>query len=109
MTAKSKGIARVNVESQIREIRGENVMLDSSLAEAYGVTTKALNQAVKRNQGRFPADFVFRLNHEEMDSLRSQSVTTKGRGGRRTLPWAFTEHGAIMADVAMPKPEVSGR
>lgn len=105
MIAKSKGVARVNVESQILEIRGENVMLDSNLAEAYGVTTKALNQAVKRNQGRFPGDFVFRLNHEEMDSLRSQFVTTKGRGGRRTLPWAFTEHGAIMAAAVLNSPQ----
>lgn len=81
----------------IHEVRGEKVMLDSDLARVYGVSTKALNQAVKRNANRFPADFAFRLSGTEWDALRSQSVTSKGRGGRRHRPYAFTEHGALMA------------
>ena len=72
-------------------------MLDSDLAELYGVTTAALNQAVKRNIGRFPEDFAFQLAEDEFTSLISQIVTSKtGRGGRRKLPWAFTEHGILM-------------
>ena len=72
-------------------------MLDSDLAEVYGVGTKALNQAVGRNRERFPSDFLLRLTSEEADSLRSQIVTSKvGRGGRRYLPYVFTEHGAVM-------------
>lgn len=105
MTARSKGVVRVDVDSTILDIRRQKVMLDSDLAEAYGVTTKALNQAVKRNQERFPADFVFRLTDAERESLKSQIVTTKGRGGRRTPPWAFTEHGAIMAATVLNSPQ----
>lgn len=72
-------------------------MLDSDLAEVYGVGTKVLNQAVRRNPDRFPSDFLLRLTSEEADSLRSQIVTSKfGRGGRRYLPYVFTEHGAVM-------------
>jgi len=78
-------------------VRGEKVMLDSELAEIYGVETKVLNQAVKRNVSRFPVDFMFQLTPEEAESLRSQIVTSnEGRGGRRYLPYAFTEHGALM-------------
>ena len=83
------------VEDAIHLIRGQRVMLDSDLAKFYGVTTKQLNQQVRRNVQRFPADFAFQLSAEEFTNLRSQSVTSK-RGGRRYLPWAFTEHGAIM-------------
>jgi hypothetical protein len=72
-------------------------MLDSDLAELYGVETKALNRAVKRNESRFPPDFMFQLTAQEADSLRCQIGTSKtGRGGRRYLPYAFTEHGALM-------------
>jgi hypothetical protein len=72
-------------------------MLDSDLADLYGVATKALNQAVGRNRERFPSDFLLRLTADEADSLRSQTVTSKaGRGGRRYLPYVFTEHGAVM-------------
>jgi hypothetical protein len=79
-------------------IRGRQVLLDQGLARAYGVSTKALNQAVKRNAGRFPEDFAFRLVADELAALRSQIVTSNaGRGGARYLPLAFTEHGAIMA------------
>src|SRR5262249_48982538 len=79
-------------------IRGEKVILDSDLAELYGVTTKRLNEQVRRNRDRFPTDFMFQLTEEEFDRLRSQNATSNvGRGGRRSLPFVFTEHGAIMA------------
>src|SRR5437016_1679639 len=85
-----------NVESAIYLIRGQRVMLDSGLAAIYQVTTKRLNQQLKRNRRRFPKDFAFRLTAEEAADLRSQFVTSKGHGGPRYRPWAFTEHGAIM-------------
>jgi phage regulator Rha-like protein len=83
----------------IYEIRGERVMLDSDLASIYGVETKALNRAIKRNRDRFPKDFVFQLTQDESELLRYQIGTLKtGRGRhRKYLPWVFTEHGAIMA------------
>lgn len=98
------------IERRIYLIRGHKVMLDSDLAGLYQVETKALNRAVKRNQDRFPEDFMFRLGPEEAkslrfhfgtsnetDSLRSQNVTLKaGRGGRRYVPYAFTEQGVAM-------------
>jgi hypothetical protein len=85
------------LEQSIYTVRGQRVMFDSDLAAAYGVTTKALNQAVKRNREKFPADFAFQLTADETTALRSQIVTSKGRGGRRYLPYVFTEHGAVMA------------
>jgi hypothetical protein len=78
-------------------IRGEKVILDVDLARLYGVTTSRLNEQVRRNRQRFPEDFVFQLTAEESAILRSQIATSKSRGGRRYLPYAFTEHGAIMA------------
>ena len=84
------------IQKKIFLIRNRKVMLDRDLAELYGVSTKVLNQAVKRNVGRFPSDFVFQLNEREFIGLRSQFVTSKPRGGRRFFPYAFTEHGAIM-------------
>jgi phage regulator Rha-like protein len=87
------------IEKAILSIRGEKVMLDSDLAELYGVETKVLNQAVKRNAARFPADFMFQLTQEEHDDLvrlRSQIVTLKRGEHRKYLPYAFTEHGALM-------------
>jgi hypothetical protein len=96
----SKVLARVpieRVETAILLIRGERVILDTNLAALYDVETRSLLQAVKRNSERFPSDFMFQLTRKEFDSLRSQSVISKGRGGRRYLPYAFTEHGAIMA------------
>ena len=79
-------------------VRGRQVLLDQDLAKVYGVSTKALNQAVKRNAERFPEDFAFRPMADEIAALRSQIVTSNaGRGGARYLPLAFTEHGAIMA------------
>jgi hypothetical protein len=81
----------------IYEIRGQKVMIDRDLAALYGVELRSLNQAVKRNMGRFPPDFMFQLTDEEWDSLRSQNVISKGnRGGRRYAPYVFTEHGVSM-------------
>jgi hypothetical protein len=81
----------------VHRVRGHNVMIDSDLAGLYHVDVKALNQAVKRNRGRFPADFMFQLDSREAAALRSQIVTAKGgRGGRRTRPYAFTEQGVAM-------------
>lgn len=78
-------------------IRGHKVMLDSDLAELYGVETKALNRAVRRNLTRFPADFMFQLTHAECERLRCQIGTSNvGRGGRRYAPLAFTEQGVAM-------------
>lgn len=101
----SKGMARglsvipsERIESRIVLLRGHKVMLDSELAELYGVATKVLIQAIKRNIERFPADFMFQLTVEEADLLRSQIVTLKtGRGRhRKYLPYAFTEQGVAM-------------
>jgi hypothetical protein len=86
------------IEGMILTVRGEKVILDTHLARLYGVETGALNRAVKRNRGRFPADFLFRLTKSETESLICQfGISKRGRGGRRFLPYAFTEHGAIMA------------
>ena len=84
------------LQSRIHSIRGEKVMLASALAEIYGVETRALNQAVKRNPARFPSRFMFQLMAEEVSNLKSQSVTSSWGGARRALPYAFTEHGAVM-------------
>lgn len=92
------------IESRIHAIRGHRVMLDSDLAELYGVPTKVLNQAVKRNAERFPEDFMFQLAQDEADSLRSQIVTSNGRGGRRYLPYTFTEQGVAMLSSVLNSP-----
>jgi len=92
------------VESLIRLIRGHRVILDSDLARVYGVPTKRLNEAVKRNHKRFPSDFAFLPEPQEVASLRSQIATSKRRGGRRYIPRAFTEHGAIMAASVLNSP-----
>lgn len=87
---------------QIYVIRGQKIMLDADLAELYGVTTKRFNEQVKRNLDRFPPDFMFQLDDEEHAALRSQIATSNiGRGGRRYPPYAFTEHGAIMAATVL--------
>ena len=79
-------------------IRGTKVILDSDLADLYGVETRRLNEQVRRNQDKFPEDFMFRLSKEEFDILKSQIATSSSNwGGRRTLPLAFTEHGALQA------------
>lgn len=83
------------VEARIFRFRGQQVMLDFHLAELYGVKTKALKQAVRRNADRFPKDFMFELNEKEFEYLRSQIVTSSA-GGHRYAPMAFTEHGVLM-------------
>ena len=83
------------IESLIYEIRGQKVMLDRDLAKMYGVETKVLNQAVKRNMKRFPKDFMFQLTPEEYEILKSQFVTSSW-GGTRKLPYVFTEQGLAM-------------
>ena len=91
----------ISVESRILILRHQRVILDSDLAELYGVTVKQLNQQVKRNRDRFPSDFIVRLTAKE-EILRSQIVTSsKKHGGRRYPPYAFTEHGAIMAATVL--------
>lgn len=93
------------IEEKIYLIRGQRIMLDSDLAEVYQVETRVLNQAVKRNLNRFPEDFMFQLTEEETKSLTSQIVTSnKGRGGRRYLPYVFTEHGAVMLATILNSP-----
>jgi len=84
------------VERAILVIRGEKVMLDADLADLYGVETKRLVEAVKRNLDRFPEDFMFQLTKKEHDHLRSQSATSSSWGGRRYPPYAFTEQGVAM-------------
>lgn len=84
-----------NIATKILLIRGRRVMFDSDLAEIYKVETKMLNRAVKRNQKRFPDDFMFQLSNEEWTDLKFQFGTSSW-GGRRSLPFVFTEHGAIM-------------
>ncbi len=93
---KSETLVQESVAQHIHYVRGHKVMLDADLALLYNVETRALIQAIKRNSSRFPVDFMFQLTSEEWDALRSQNVTSKGRGGRRYVPYVFTEHGALM-------------
>ena len=90
-----------NIKRRIFTIRGKQVMLDSDLAELYRVQTKIFNQSVNRNIERFPEHFRFRLTKEEFASLRSQIVTSKGRGGRRYMPFVFTEQGIAMLSAVL--------
>ncbi|HXC44605.1 MAG TPA: ORF6N domain-containing protein, partial [Candidatus Dormibacteraeota bacterium] len=94
---KRRGTITFAVESRILFLRHQRVILDANIAELYGVPVKVLNQQIKRNRERFPSDFVFQLTTKEHELLRSQTVTSKNHGGRRYAPYAFTEHGAIMA------------
>jgi hypothetical protein len=90
-------------------LREQRVMLDAELADLYGVQTKVLVQAVKRNLARFPQDFMFQLSVDEFAALRSQTVTSKtGRGGRRTAPYAFTEQGVAMLSSVLGSPRAIG-
>jgi hypothetical protein len=120
------------IEPRILLIRGQRAILDADLADLYGTTTKRLNEQVKRKRGRFPADFMFQLTAEEAEAMRSQIVTESGpppamrsqiatanlrsqnatsssarHGGRRHLPYAFTEHGALMAASVLNTPTAS--
>ena len=85
------------VDRHILLIRGQSIMLDADLARIYGTSTLRLNQAVRRNEGRFPEDFMFQLTQREFEMLKSRLGASEARrGGRRFLPFAFTEHGAVM-------------
>jgi hypothetical protein len=92
------------IASRIFLMRGHRVMLDSDLAKLYSVPTRVLVQAVGRNQPRFPRDFMFRLSRQEFKILRSQSVISNQRGGRRYPPYVFTEHGAVMLASVLNSP-----
>ncbi len=94
------------IQSRILALREQRVMLDADLAQLYGVETRVLVQAVKRNLARFPEDFMFQLSAEEWEVLRSQSVISnaEGRGGRRTAPYAFTEQGVAMLSTVLSSP-----
>src|SRR5262249_501101 len=99
MAKKPKSLIAIEqIDAMIHTIRGVRVMLDRDLAKIYGVPTFRFNEAIKRNRDRFPPDFMFELTREQFDCLISQNAMSKpGRGGRRTLPYAFTEHGALQA------------
>lgn len=99
----SKAIAPIvlnpqDIERSIHVVRGQRVMLDSDLAQLYGVPTKRLNEQVRRNRDRFPDDFAYQLTPQEFTQLKSQIATSKpgSRGGKQKLPWVFTEHGVAM-------------
>src|ERR1019366_1723893 len=105
MSSQTEIVPGFDVTPLIRSIRTQRVILDSDLAGVYGVQTRALVQAVKRNADRFPKDFLFQLTPAEAAALRSQIVISKpGRGGRRYLPFVFTEHGALMAATVLNSP-----
>jgi len=101
------------IASRILLLRGHRVMLDADLAALYGVSTKRFNEQVQRNRDRFPADFMFRRRDQEVRILRSQFATSSSGaelaswGGRRDLPFAFTEHGAIMAATILNTPRAT--
>jgi hypothetical protein len=93
------------IERSIHVIRGQRVMLDFDLAKLYGILTHVLNQTVKRNRTRFPSDFAFPLTLQEFRNLISQNViSSSGYGGRRKMPWAFTEHGVAMLSSVLRTP-----
>jgi hypothetical protein len=105
MSTELSAVSPRHIERSIMVIRGHKVLLDSDLAGLYGVETKALNLAVRRNAQRFPADFMFQLTPEEDARLRFQNETSKpGRGGRRYLPYAFTEQGVAMLSSVLNSP-----
>jgi hypothetical protein len=95
-----------DITTLIVTIRGKRVILDRDLAALYGIPTFRFNEAVKRNRNRFPEDFMFRLTGDEVARLTSQFAMSKSRrGGRRTLPYAFTEHGTVMAANILRSPK----
>ncbi len=98
-------IAPDQIEPLVHVVRGQRVMLDSDLARLYGVTTSALNQAVRRNADRFPEDFAYPLTRQEVTNLLSQFViSSSSHGGKRNLPWVFTEHGVAMLSSVLRSP-----
>jgi hypothetical protein len=107
--APAMSLAPEAISGRIAVVRGERVLLDADLALLYGVTTKRLNEQIRRNPARFPDDFVFRLTNQEVANLRSRFATSSLRplqrwGGRRYAPLAFTEHGALMAASVLNAP-----
>jgi len=104
MTGKSVLIPAERIEQCVLLIRGHKVILDNDLASLYGVPTSRLNEQVRRNTDRFPGYFMFQLTHEEFEVLRSQFAISKGRGGRRTPPYAFTEQGVAMLSSVLNTP-----
>lgn len=99
----------IAVQSRILVLRGQRVLPDHDLASLYHVTTRRLNEQVSRNSGRFPADFCFQLSPEEVAKLRSQfAASSRGHGGKRHLPFAFSEHGALMAAQVLRSSEAVG-
>jgi hypothetical protein len=105
MTQKNALVPIERIEEVILPIRGQKVILDADLVRLYKVETRRLNEQVKRNRNRFPEDFIFQLTNEKWDILKSQSATSSsGWGGRRLPPYAFTEHGAIMAAAVLNSP-----
>ena len=106
MSSKSSLEVAVDIVGRISVVRGRRVLLDSDLAALYGVTTKRLNEQVRRNPDRFPTDFAFQLTEQEVSSLRSHFATLDERRGkhRKYRPWAFTEHGAIMVASILSSP-----
>jgi len=107
--AKSNALVKVGkIQQRILLIRGEKVIIDADLAEAYGVTTKALNQAIRRNADRFPADFMFRLTKEEKREVVTNCDHLENLKFSPVNPRAFTEHGAIMAASVLNSPKAIG-
>ena len=105
MQGTSALVPATTIGPRIVTFRGRDVMFDADLARLYGVDTRILNQAVRRNPLRFPEDFTFQVTIEDLDSLRSQTVISNSdRGGRRYLPYAFTEHGAVMLASVLNSP-----
>jgi hypothetical protein len=102
-------VERVSDEAskRIYVVRAQQVMLDHDLADFYGVSTSRLMEQVRRNPGRFPEDFMFQLTPQETLSLRSQNAISKGRGGRRYQPYAFTEHGALALSGVLKSPRAA--
>lgn len=102
LTTTSPTVSVQFIERRIFLIRDQKVMIDMDLAELYGVSTKRLNEQVRRNQKRFPPDFMFQLTKDEAEILRSQFATSRStHGGRRSLPYVFTEHGVAMLSSAL--------
>jgi len=97
----------IDVDSKIIEVRNTKVLLDSDVAELYGVQTKEINQAVKNNPDKFPDGYVFAVSQEEQESLRSKILTSNGRGGRRYAPYAFTEKGLYMLATILKSPQAT--
>src|SRR5438105_1555463 len=106
MTKRTQMVSSRMIEASIHFIRGQKAILDSDLAALYGVELKRLNEQVRRNRERFPRDFAFQLKPQEFANLKSQfaTSTSTSHGGKRKLPWVFTEHGAIMLASVLKSP-----